>query len=348
MERRGRIEVVGQAVRVDIDPATSVPPAGGTASHSASPGYPRRRTASARTAQRGGRPDIACRHAAIRIPAATPLPQPGKGERRRCRDVSKSLPMPQATRATRTQHRQREQANGFHARQRRRKVVPCPAAASLIECQPGTLVRPTQQVDPCRWGDCPALLAQRTPCPPSRPRLPCYSSRSAATPCTRRTPPRTAPREPTAEPLRLHTFAATNGQHWPWTAGVPSAAPAITTGFGQISILMQALRVRHGRSRATALPGTQRDHSRPLGGGAARPADLPRAAISRTHRVSSAPIRHLRCALRRAIAAGNGGAGSGSSWRGKIGWINRTILRIIQFIHTVDTCKSPLRQSFQR
>ncbi|MGO4327759.1 LysR substrate-binding domain-containing protein [Cupriavidus sp. 2TAF22] len=48
------------------------------------------------------------------------------------------------------------------------------------------------------------------------------------------------------EPLLFHTTAPANWQHWLEAAGVPSAAPALATGFDQVSILVQAVKADMG------------------------------------------------------------------------------------------------------
>lgn len=54
------------------------------------------------------------------------------------------------------------------------------------------------------------------------------------------------PAELLAEPLLYHTTAPQNWQHWLWAAGVPSAAPTLSTGFDQVSILVQAVKADMG------------------------------------------------------------------------------------------------------
>lgn len=48
------------------------------------------------------------------------------------------------------------------------------------------------------------------------------------------------------EPLLYHTTTPANWQHWLEAAGVPSAAPQLTTGFDQVSILVQAVKADMG------------------------------------------------------------------------------------------------------
>lgn len=48
------------------------------------------------------------------------------------------------------------------------------------------------------------------------------------------------------EPLLYHTTAPANWQQWLEAAGVPNAAPRLTTGFDQVSILVQAVRADMG------------------------------------------------------------------------------------------------------
>ncbi|WP_420997004.1 LysR substrate-binding domain-containing protein [Cupriavidus sp. 30B13] len=55
-----------------------------------------------------------------------------------------------------------------------------------------------------------------------------------------------SPAELLDEPLLYHTTAPANWQHWLWAAGVPSAAPALATGFDQVSILVQAVKADMG------------------------------------------------------------------------------------------------------
>ncbi|KWR89280.1 LysR substrate-binding domain-containing protein [Cupriavidus sp. IDO] len=54
------------------------------------------------------------------------------------------------------------------------------------------------------------------------------------------------PAELLDEPLLYHTTAPANWQHWLQAAGVPSAAPKLSTGFDQVSILVQAVRADMG------------------------------------------------------------------------------------------------------
>ncbi|MBB1632790.1 LysR substrate-binding domain-containing protein [Cupriavidus sp. UME77] len=54
------------------------------------------------------------------------------------------------------------------------------------------------------------------------------------------------PAELLEEPLLYHTTAPANWQHWLSAAGVPSAAPALATGFDQVSILVQAVKADMG------------------------------------------------------------------------------------------------------
>ncbi len=56
----------------------------------------------------------------------------------------------------------------------------------------------------------------------------------------------TRPEELLGEPLLYHTTAPANWQHWLQAAGVPSAAPRLTTGFDQVSILLQAVKADMG------------------------------------------------------------------------------------------------------
>jgi len=54
------------------------------------------------------------------------------------------------------------------------------------------------------------------------------------------------PAELLDEPLLHHTSAPANWQHWMQAAGVPSAAPKLSTGFDQVSILVQAVKADMG------------------------------------------------------------------------------------------------------
>lgn len=54
------------------------------------------------------------------------------------------------------------------------------------------------------------------------------------------------PAELMQEPLLYHTTAPANWQHWLQAAGVPDAAPKLSTGFDQVSILVQAVRADMG------------------------------------------------------------------------------------------------------
>ncbi len=54
------------------------------------------------------------------------------------------------------------------------------------------------------------------------------------------------PAELLDEPLLYHTTAPANWQHWLWAAGVPSAAPTLSKGFDQVSILVQAVKADMG------------------------------------------------------------------------------------------------------
>jgi DNA-binding transcriptional LysR family regulator len=54
------------------------------------------------------------------------------------------------------------------------------------------------------------------------------------------------PAELLQEPLLYHTTAPANWQNWLRAAGVPNAAPTLSTGFDQVSILIQAVRADMG------------------------------------------------------------------------------------------------------
>ncbi|WP_454742334.1 LysR substrate-binding domain-containing protein [Cupriavidus necator] len=55
-----------------------------------------------------------------------------------------------------------------------------------------------------------------------------------------------SPAELLQEPLLYHTTAPANWQNWLQAAGVPNAAPTLSTGFDQVSILIQAVRADMG------------------------------------------------------------------------------------------------------
>ncbi|WP_116320023.1 MULTISPECIES: LysR substrate-binding domain-containing protein [unclassified Cupriavidus] len=55
-----------------------------------------------------------------------------------------------------------------------------------------------------------------------------------------------APGELLQEPLLYHTSAPANWQNWLRAAGVPGAAPMLSTAFDQVSILIQAVRADMG------------------------------------------------------------------------------------------------------
>lgn len=54
------------------------------------------------------------------------------------------------------------------------------------------------------------------------------------------------PAELMDEPLLFHNAAPANWQHWLQAAGVPNAAPALATGFDQVSIIVQAVKADMG------------------------------------------------------------------------------------------------------